>query len=164
MNGTVVFTKDFLDKTKEKKISRKRIGELRMRNIYEADKEGRLSQAKNRIQLGQMAGITDIKKATMWANRKINAGIIKETLLGFGKDRRPEYEYHCFENKVVRPKTDVNSKALSPVTEHGNKTTIQPTLEPKAKPNELNIPLNSDILKQGFSLTLNINFTFNKEN
>lgn len=175
MNGKVTFTKDFINKTKQPLTTGKK-GWLRISKIIEAEKDGRLSQAKNRAQVAELAGVPAGAAAHSWVWKQVRSGALTETFLQFDKTGKPEYEYHYYENKVAQAKS--KSKSKKPVN-HGVKTpTVKPTpvVQPTptvtpepvtsqpvaSQPAELSIPLNKDMLEKGLSLTLNINFIFNK--
>lgn len=178
MNGRVIFTKDFLNKT-QKPITHKELGELRVQKIIEAQNDGRLTKARNRLDVGELVGISRdrVAVANSWVYRQISLGYLTETLLQFDKNHLPEYEYHYYENKLAKSKS--KSKSKKPVN-HGIKTPVvkptpvvqptPPTVTPEpvasqpvtSQPAELSIPLNQDMLEKGLSLTLNINFIFNK--
>lgn len=172
MNGRVIFSKDFLNKTQQP-LTHKQLGELRVQKIIEAEKDGRLAKARNRTEVAELIGISKdrVAVANSWVYRQISLGYMTETLLQFDKNHRPEYEYHFYENKILKPK---HTKTKN----HGVKTPIvKPQPQPEVKPQpvvetvsqpvesapaEITVPLNQDVLERGFSLTLNINFTINK--
>jgi len=163
MNGRVIFTKDFLKKT-EQPLTRKQLGELRMKKIIEAEKDGRLAQAKNRTEVAELVGIPKerISVANTWVHRKISLGYMTETLVKFDKNNRPEYEYHFYENKVAKPtaKKKKSTAIVKPVTKP-----IEPVVkpaEPVTPTQQVTIPVEKTALENGFSLTLNINFTVGK--
>lgn len=173
MNGRVIFTKDFLNKT-QNPVTHKQLGELRLKKIIEAQNDGRLSKAKNRLDVAELVGISRdrVAVANSWVYRQISLGYLTETLLQFDQNNLPEYEYHFYENRLAKTKPKSKSKKS---VNHGVKTpTVKPTPvvqptpptvtpEPVAsQPAELSIPLNQEMLEKGLSLTLNINFIFNK--
>ena len=179
MNGTVIFSKDFLKKTKTN-ITPTQKGNLRTEKIAEAERSGRLSLAKNRTEVAEIVGIPENQPsvANAWVYRQIKIGKLSETLVKFDENNKPEYEYHYYENKVAKPyrtkkkiKTTITPEVIKKVKPTETKKTEEPVKEkkevvPVAKkqetPAEVNIPLSKDLLENGFSLTLNINFTINK--
>lgn len=175
MNGRVIFSKDFLNKTQQP-LTHKELGELRVKKIIEAENDGRLSQARNRTEVAELVGISKdrVAVANSWVYRQISLGKMTETLLQFDKNHIPEYEYHYYENKVAKSqsKKPTNHGVKAPVVkptpvvkpEPVTPTVTAPTVSTPAvpAPTELTVPLNQDVLERGFSLTLNINFTINK--
>lgn len=90
----LTFTKETKDKM-EKGISHFRKGELRWQKLQELEDTGKLSKARNRRDITSMMGLgTGYGAPYTWVSNMISRGSVKETLLGFGKDGRPEYEYH----------------------------------------------------------------------
>lgn len=179
MNGTVIFSKDFLKKTKTN-ITHKQKGNLRIEKIAEAERSGQLSLAKNRIEVAEIVGIPKNQPAVAnaWVYRQIKMGKLSETLVKFDEHNKPEYEYHYYENKIAKPyrpkkkiKTIITPEVINktkPVETKKVEELVKEKKEavPAAKkqetPAEVNIPLSKDLLENGFSLTLNINFTINK--
>lgn len=159
MNGRVIFTKDFLKKT-EQSLTHKQLGELRNKKIIEAEKDGRLAQARNRTEVAELVGISKdrVAVANAWVYRQITLGKMTETLMKFDKNHKPEYEYHFYENKVVKTQAKKKPTAI-----------VKPEVKPEVKPiepvtptQEVTIPVEKTALENGFSLTLNINFTIGK--
>lgn len=186
MNGTVIFSKDFLKKTKTN-ITHKQKGNLRIEKIAEAERSGQLSLAKNRIEVAEIVGIPKNQPAVAnaWVYRQIKIGKLTETLVKFDEHNKPEYEYHYYENKIAKPfrpkkkietvitpevikkvKPAETKKVEEPVKEKKEiikeKKEVVPVAKKQETPAEVNIPLSKDLLENGFSLTLNINFTINK--
>lgn len=186
MNGTVIFSKDFLKKTKTN-ITHKQKGNLRTEKIAEAERSGRLSLAKNRVEVAKIVGIPENQPtvANAWVHRQIKIGKLSETLVKFDENNKPEYEYHYYENKIAKPdktkkkiktaitpevikkaKPTETKKAEEPVKEKKEiikeEKEIVPATKKQETPAEVNIPLSKDLLENGFSLTLNINFTIKK--
>lgn len=167
MNGRVIFTKDFQNKTK-KPITHKELGELRVKEIIKAENDGRLSQAKTRAEVGELVGIDKerVAVANSWITRQIKLGKLTETLVKFDKNNKAEYEYHYFENKVAKPirKTKPSKDTIPEEVIHN---AVQPTSDIQKQKIEspqqkIDIPLNKEMLEGGLSLTLNINFIFGK--
>ena len=96
----LTFTKETKDKM-EKGISQFRKGELRWQKLQELENTGKLSKARNRQDITSMMGLgTGYGAPYTWLSNMISRGSIKEILLGFDKNERPEYEYHLTnENK-----------------------------------------------------------------
>ena len=120
----LTFTKETKDKM-EKGINQFRKGELRWQKLQELEDTGKLSKARNRQDITSMMGLgTGYGAPYTWLSNMINRGSIKEILLGFDKNERPEYEYHLTnENrpnyerfgKSNRPKPSKTSAPKQPV-------------------------------------------------
>lgn len=70
-------------------------GKLRWQKLKEADESGKLAMAKNRYEVGNIAGFTDgeRKQGYQWVAAKIHKGQIKETIHNLGEHGKMEYEY-----------------------------------------------------------------------
>ena len=90
MNGRVIFSEDFLEKTK-KPLTNKEKGRLRLEKMREAEKEGKLSLARNRVEVGELVGIPkdQLTVINTWVCRQIKCGKLTETLLGFDNQNKP---------------------------------------------------------------------------
>lgn len=91
----LIFTKETKEKM-EKGLNATQRGILRWSKIKEAEDEGRLTLAKNRNEVANIAGFTELNKTRgyQWVSNMISRGHLKEVVLGIGKDRKMEYEYH----------------------------------------------------------------------
>lgn len=90
----LTFTKETKEKM-EKGISQFKKGELRWKKLQELEDTGKLSKARNRQDIISMMGLgTGYGAPYTWLSHMIVRGSIKEILLGFDKNDRPEYEYH----------------------------------------------------------------------
>lgn len=108
----LTFTKETKDKM-EKGINHYRKGELRWQKLQELEDTGKLSKARNRQDVTSMMGLgTGYGAAYTWLSHMISRGSIKEILLGFGKNERPEYEYHL--TNTNRPNYEKFGKANIP--------------------------------------------------
>lgn len=97
----------FTKKTKEKidkGLSPKAKGKLRWDKLKEAEDNGILQQAKNRIDVGRIVGLENDKTAYGWVSGLINKKAIIETLDSF-ENNRPVYTYH-----LGRPLNYVNGR------------------------------------------------------
>lgn len=120
----LTFTKETKDKM-EKGISQFRKGELRWQKLQELENTGKLSKARNRQDITNMMGLgTGYGAPYTWLSHMISRGSIKEILLGFDKNDRPEYEYHLTNKnkpnyerfgKSNRPKPSETSAPKQPV-------------------------------------------------
>lgn len=70
-------------------------GKLRWEKLKEAEKEGKLSMAKNRYEVANLCGFTgeERNRGYNWVAGKIRAGQIKETIHGIGDYGKMEFEY-----------------------------------------------------------------------
>lgn len=85
-------------------------GKLMWEKIVEAEKGGRLQQAKSRIDVAHIAGHTDDKRGYSWASNMIKRGAIVETIYAPGEytytiGKAPKFEYtgNKTRNKKVQP-------------------------------------------------------------
>lgn len=107
-------------------------GKLRWEKLKEADREGRLSLAKNRYELSNLAGFAsnETKRGYQWIAAKISKGQIKEIIHQLGADGKMEYEYHLgkdpdYERKNARALRWPNhEKETAPVQKNTGKTMI----------------------------------------
>lgn len=121
MEARVILTKETKEKM-EKGISQFRKGELRWQKLQELESTGKLSKARNRQDITSMMGLgTGYGAPYTWLSNMISRGSIKEILLGFDKNQRPEYEYHLTNNN--RPNYERFGKANKP------KPTEKPTVD-----------------------------------
>lgn len=130
----LAFTKETKEKMK-KGISHYKKGELRWQKLQELENTGKLSKARNRRDITSMMGLgTGYGAPYTWVSNMISRGSIKEILLGFDKNERPEYEYHLTNvnrpnyekfGKANRPKPSEASVPKQPVIVE--KTTTEPT-------------------------------------
>lgn len=112
MEARVILTKETKEKM-EKGISHFRKGELRWQKLQELESTGKLSKARNRQDITSMMGLgTGYGAPYTWLSNMISRGSIKEILLGFDKNQRPEYEYHLTNDN--RPNYERFGKANKP--------------------------------------------------
>lgn len=108
----LTFSKETKDKM-EKGISHYKKGELRWQKLQELEDTGKLGKARNRQDITSMMGLgTGYGAAYAWLSKMISRGSIKEILLGFDKNERPEYEYHLTNEN--RPNYEKYGKANKP--------------------------------------------------
>ena len=91
----LIFTKETKEEI-EKGLNATQRGVLRWNKLKEAEKAGTLALAKNRNEVANIAGFTEINKTRgyQWVTNMISRGNLKETIQGFSKNRKMEYEYH----------------------------------------------------------------------
>lgn len=108
----LTFTKETKEKM-EKGINHFKKGELRWQKLQELEDTGKLSKARNRQDITSMMGLgTGYGAPYTWLSHMISRGSIKEVLLGFDRNKRPEYEYHL--TNTNRPNYEKYGKANRP--------------------------------------------------
>lgn len=124
----LTFRKETKEKM-EKPLTAMEKGKLMWEKIVEAEKDGRLQQAKSRLDVAHIAGYTDDKRGYSWASNIIKRGAIVETIYAPGEytytiGTAPKFEYigNKTRSKKVKPvkKTEpvILSRAYVP-TENG---------------------------------------------
>lgn len=88
----------FSKETKEKMskgLNKRQLGKLRYEKLRELAESGKLSSAKNRIDVMRAVGFTDeqYKTGYSWVTNMINRKALTERVVGFGKNNKAEYEY-----------------------------------------------------------------------
>ena len=97
----------------EAPITNYKKGELRWKKLQELEDTGELSKARNRQDITSMMGLgTGYGAVYNWLSSMIVRGCIKEILLGFDKNERPEYEYHL--SNENRPTYQTPGKSSRP--------------------------------------------------
>ena len=141
----LTFTKETREQM-EKPISQFKKGELRWKKLEELENTGKLSLAKNRLDITSMMGLgTGYGAAYTWLSNMINRGSINEILLGFDKNDRPEYEYHL--TNVNRPNYKKVGKANVPKPNKsnvGNKP-VKPVVENFPTGKVYTVPVNDEV-------------------
>lgn len=95
----------------EKPLNVMEKGKLMWAKIVEAEKSGRLQQAKNRIDVAHIAGYTDgDRRGSAWVSNMVKRGAIVETIYAPGEytyfiGKAPKFEYgrNKTRNKKVKP-------------------------------------------------------------
>lgn len=105
----LTFRKETKEKM-EKPLSAMEKGRLTWARIEEAERDGRLQQAKGRVDVAHIAGYTDDKRGYSWASNLIKRGAIVETIYAPGEytyaiGKAPKFEYtgSKLRNKKVKP-------------------------------------------------------------
>lgn len=169
----------FLDIIQEPEI-RKGKAKRRIMRLTQAEENGALATAHTRAEVAKLAGIPAGDKAHAWIYKQIKVGKLTETLLRVKPGEPPEYEYHWYPDGKSTPndQKDVQPKSLAAKEKNTPKQKEEPdeipTLDlddeemealmntPEPKNTQVDVPLSQELLDKGFSITLNINFTFNK--
>ena len=108
----LTFTKETKEKM-EKGITHFKKGELRWQKLQELEDTGKLSKARSRQDITSMMGLgTGYGAPYTWLSHMISRGSVKEILLGFDKNSRPEYEYHLTNEN--RPNYERSGKSNVP--------------------------------------------------
>lgn len=102
--------KETLEKM-EKPLTAMEKGKLLWEKIVEAEKNGRLQQAKSRVDVANIVGYTNDKRGYAWASNMIKRGAIVETIYSPGEytyavGKAPKFEY---------AKRKTRSKRVEPV-------------------------------------------------
>ena len=105
----LTFRKETKEKM-EKPLTAMEKGRLMWEKIVEAERDGRLQQAKSRVDVASIAGYTDDKRGYSWASNMIKRGAILETIYGPGEytyaiGNAPKFEYtgNKTRSKKVKP-------------------------------------------------------------
>lgn len=88
----LIFTKETKEKI-DKGISPQAKGKLRWDKLKEAENNGTLQQARNRIDVGKIVGLDNDKTAYSWVSGLIHKKAIVETLDSF-ENNKAVYTYH----------------------------------------------------------------------
>ena len=94
MNARVIFSKDFQEKM-NKPLTSFEVGKLRWAKIEELDRNGKLSDIKNRYELCMAIGMTELQAKTTgasYASNLVRRKYLKETMLGV-VDGKMAYQY-----------------------------------------------------------------------
>ena len=90
----LTFSRDTKDKL-EKGLTKKQRGELRFNRLKEAEANGSLQKAKNRIEVAHLVGYTDeqYKTGYSWVCNMLARKHLIERIGGLGANGKVEYEY-----------------------------------------------------------------------
>lgn len=120
----LTITKDTMNRAG--KMTPKERGKLLFARLEEAERDGRLSKAKDRKDVAEIAGYErDAVSGYNWVSTLINRGNISETFRGWGKNGVREAEYHLakrpnYEHRKSKKKktpTVLVKPMTAPVTE-----------------------------------------------
>lgn len=107
-------------------------GRMRFERIVEADANGKLEKAKNRVDVCKIAnlGLENEERLYAWVTKLINQGIIQEEFLGKNKRGRREYRYSI--DRKIRDLKSAPSVVRQPIKESNSiDRTILLTVESK---------------------------------
>ena len=110
----LTFRKETKEKM-EKPLSAMEKGKLMWARLEEAEKDGRLQQAKSRADVAGIAGYTDSKRGYSWASNLVKRGALVETIYGPGEytyalGKAPKFEYTG--NKIKNKKPDEHTEPV----------------------------------------------------
>ena len=94
MNARVIFSKDFLDKTKGEELTAHQKGKIYFDRLTDLDNSGELSKARNRNEVVSLVGYTGSEgNGYSWVSNLVRRGHLTETLVSV-EDGNKYYEYH----------------------------------------------------------------------
>lgn len=93
MNARVIFSKEFLAKTKGNDMKQSTKSNLYFSNLQKLDESGELQRYTTRAEVAKAVGFLDKTKGYTWMANAIRRGRIKETLL-YTENGKVHYEYH----------------------------------------------------------------------
>ncbi len=94
MNARVIFSKDFLDKTKGEELTTHQKGKIYFDRLTDLDNSGELSKAHNRNEVISLVGYTGSEgNGYSWVSNLVRRGHLTETLASI-EDGKKIYEYH----------------------------------------------------------------------
>lgn len=94
MNARVIFSKDFLDKTKGEELTAHQKGKIYFERLTELDNSGELAKAKDRKDVVNIVGYNGEKDSGYsWVSNLVRRGHLSETLVGI-EDGKKIFEYH----------------------------------------------------------------------
>lgn len=121
----------FTKETKEKMnrgLNHFQVGELRWKKLEECKANGKLDKARNRMDIVEMLGFPrDYNAVYSWIANQISRGYLRETLTGYGKNGRMEYEY----NIIKSPNFDPSSWSRVKKDSSKDNTIVAPVMKPK---------------------------------
>lgn len=123
----LTLTKETKEKM-EKPLSAMERGKLMWAKIVEAERDGRLQQAKYRNDIASIAGYTDKKRGYSWVSNMIKRGAIRETIYAPGEytyaiGEAPKFEYTGNKMNKTAPVENIT------VTPTANETINKPSTE-----------------------------------
>lgn len=127
----LTFTNNFKEKTMGRKLSNTKKGELRIKRLKEADKDGTLAKAKTRFQIAEIGGFNkdNYSAGISWVTRMLKKRVITEVLVGYDKHNRAEYEYHYQGKHILEPEIETISISKPTPISKPTKTVIKETDE-----------------------------------
>ena len=93
MDARVIFSKEFLDKTKGNELTLRQKGKIWFDRLTELDNSGEINKYTNRTELGRAVGIDDDTRAYRWVANLVNRKHVSETLVATENGKK-KFEYH----------------------------------------------------------------------
>lgn len=122
MDARVIFTKDFIKKTKGETMTPKQRGKILFERLVELDKSGEITKATNRTELARLVGAPEGQRGYSWVSNLVNRKHLTETIVGRDGGRYLK-EYHLAKKRqtygkrnVKKNKTIVASKPVVKTT------------------------------------------------
>lgn len=113
MNARVIFSKEFLDKTKGEELTAFQKGKIYFDRLTELDNSGELKKARNRNEVIDLVGYTGKEgNGYSWVSNLVRRGHLTETLVGL-EDGKKIYEYHLTRKRPIYGKKRRNKKLMT---------------------------------------------------
>lgn len=113
MNARVIFSKEFLDKTKGEELTSHQKGKIYFDRLTDLDNSGELSKARNRNEVVNLVGYTGSGgNGYSWVSNLIRRGHLTETLVGV-EDGNKYYEYHLARKRPTYGKRRRGRKSMT---------------------------------------------------
>ena len=109
MDARVIFSKEFLDKTKSKDLTPRQKGKIWFDRLTELDNSGEINKCTNRTELGRAVGIEDDTKAYRWVANLVNRKHVSETLVSTEGGKK-KYEYRIAHKRYTYGKRNRGNK------------------------------------------------------
>lgn len=124
MDARVIFTKEFIKKTKGETMTPKQRGKILFERLVELDKSGEITKATNRTELARLVGAPEGERGYSWVSNLVNRKHITETIVGRNGGRYLK-EYHLAKKRPMYGKRNVKK----------NKTIVasKPVVKPVVK-------------------------------
>lgn len=109
MDARVIFSKEFLDKTKGNELTLRQKGKIWFDRLTELEKNGDIQKYTNRVELGRAVGIDDDTRAYRWVANLVNRKHVSETLVSTESGKK-KYEYHIAHKRYAYGKRNRGKK------------------------------------------------------
>lgn len=113
MNARVIFSKDFLDKTKGEELTAHQKGKIYFDRLTDLDNSGELSKAHNRNEVVNLVGYTGSEgNGYSWVSNLVRRGHLTEALVSI-EDGKKIYEYHLARKRPTYGKKRRTKKVIT---------------------------------------------------
>lgn len=113
MDARVIFSKDFMNKTKGEGLTAHQKGKIYFERLTDLDNSGELSKAHNRNEVMKLVGYTGSNdNGYSWVSNLIRRGHLTETLTGI-EDGKKIFEYHLSRKRPVYGKRRRAKKTMT---------------------------------------------------